>query len=369
MKKENIFYGNIEVATENQKEINKLLKTITKITGSIYLGENAKAEFPVLTTSGSIYLGENAKAEFPVLTTSGSIYLRENAKAEFPVLTTSNYTYLRENAKAEFPVLTTSNSIYLSENAKAEFPVLTTSNYIDLRENAKAEFPVLTTSGSIYLSENAKAEFPVLTTSNSIDLGENAKAEFPVLTTSGSIDLRENAKAEFPVLTTSGNIYLSENAKIIHPKTKRLNYKSVDNSMFVMESEKTSKGVRIYSGYIFLKFDKKEIIKTVCFVAEKDNLFAHGETVKKAIQDLNFKIIAEKLKNEPIKKDTIITIQYYRLITGACEMGVNSWINNVFNEKEKAIVLKNGIKAKDLLPILEGNNAYGIERFKQLLTF
>jgi hypothetical protein len=267
MKKENIFYGNIIITTENQKEINKLLKTVTKITGSIYLSENAKAEFPVLTTSGNIDLRENAKAEFPVLTTSGYIYLRENAKAEFPVLTTSSYIYLRENAKAEFPVL-----------------------------------------------------------------------------------------------TTSSYIYLRENAKIIHPKIKKLNYKSFDNSMFVIESEKTSKEIRIYSGYIFLKFDKKEIIKKVCFVAEKEKFSAHGETIKKAIQDLNFKIISEKLKNKPIKKDTIITPEFYHIVTGSCMLGIESWMR----QHNMAV---ESIKAVDLLPILEKTNAYGIDRFKSLITF
>jgi hypothetical protein len=190
----------------------------------------------------------------------------------------------------------------------------------------------------------------------------------------GNIEItKENAKESNKTLKTitkiSGYIYLSENAKFIHPKTKNLIYKSIDNTLFVVETQKSSKGIKIYTGYIFLKLENKKVIKEVSFVAEKDNSFAHGETVKKAILDLNFKMIAERLKNEPIKKDTIITIQYYRLITGACEMGVGSWIDSVFNKKEKAEVLEKGIKAKDLLPILEGNRAYGIEKFKSLITF
>jgi len=49
---------------------------------------------------------------------------------------------------------------------------------------------------------------------------------------------------------------------------------------------------------------------------------AHGETLKKAKEDFRFKIIADKLKKEPILADTVITINHYRLITGACEFGV-----------------------------------------------
>ena len=37
---------------------------------------------------------------------------------------------------------------------------------------------------------------------------------------------------------------------------------------------------------------------------------SHGETLKQAKADFEFKIISEKLKNEPIEKDTVITIQH-----------------------------------------------------------
>jgi hypothetical protein len=104
------------------------------------------------------------------------------------------------------------------------------------------------------------------------------------------------------------------------------------------------------------------IKKKYCFVAEKDNFYAHGETIKKAISDLQYKIVVEKMKNEPIKADTIITVAHYRAITGACELGVKSWM-----EQNKINVTE--IKACDLLPILKQTNAYGFEKFKKLVTF
>ena len=105
------------------------------------------------------------------------------------------------------------------------------------------------------------------------------------------------------------------------------------------------------------------------FVAHKGEYTAHGKTIKKAVSDVEFKIVSEKLKKEPIKEDTVITIQHYRLITGACESGVISWMKQVFNEKERAKILDKGINAKELLPILTKHNAYGIYRFKSLITF
>ena len=250
---------------------------------------------------------------------------------------------ISKGVEVKFSVLTTSGNIYLSQNAKLDAPVLTTSGYIDLRENAKLDAPVLTTSGNI-------------------DLSQNAKLDAPVLTTSGYIYLRENAKLDAPVLTTSGYIDLRENAKLITKLTKRLNYTSIDNTMFVIEAEKTSKGINILSGYILKSFSKNKIIKEVSYVAQKDNFSAHGETLKKAISDLQFKLISEKLKKEPINKNTVITINYYRLLTGACEQGVKSWMQSNNIKKEE-------YKASELLPLLEKSNAYGLDKFKSMITF
>lgn len=89
---------------------------------------------------------------------------------------------------------------------------------------------------------------------------------------------------------------------------------------------------------------------------------AHGETLKQAKEDFRFKLIAEKLKKDPIKPNTVITIQYYRIITGACQIGVKNWM-------EQNKIKKSEYKAKDLLPLLEKTNAYGLDKFKSLITF
>ena len=72
--------------------------------------------------------------------------------------------------------------------------------------------------------------------------------------------------------------------------------------------------------------------------------------------------MAEKLKHEPIKADTIIDIKYYRLITGACQAGVEMFISENKLKKTK-------YKASELLPILEKNNAYGLSKFKEMVAF
>ena len=118
---------------------------------------------------------------------------------------------------------------------------------------------------------------------------------------------------------------------------------------------------------------KGKINKEEFFVAEKEGYTAHGNSVKSAISDLKFKIVSEKLKNQPINHDTDFTIEKYRMITGACDAGCRSFMkhNDIpfrVNEDGYTEELK-PIKAKDLLPILERCNAYGFEKIKGLITF
>ena len=149
---------------------------------------------------------------------------------------------------------------------------------------------------------------------------------------------------------------------------------SVQNEKFLANSSNVFKDNFIYFDGILSKYSSVKKVKDIIiytaknvgsidtiFIAQKGDFSAHGETVKKAIQDLQFKIIAEKLKKDPILPDTKITIQYYRIVTGACEMGAKS-----FQQQHN---LKDEYLAKDLLPILEKHGAYGIENFKKLINW
>lgn len=164
----------------------------------------------------------------------------------------------------------------------------------------------------------------------------------------GDLIIEVNDKRDFSQLEeVTGYLSINSNAKINCKFLKNVNYKSVDNYLFVIENEKTSKGIKIYSGYNAKGVTKGGLIKQpTIYVAEKDSFTAHGDTIKKAVSDLQFKIISDKLKKEPINKDTLITVNHYRLITGACELGVKQWMqSNGINKDE--------ITALELLPILK----------------
>ena len=157
--------------------------------------------------------------------------------------------------------------------------------------------------------------------------------------------------------TVGGSLYLSGNLKC-HTKKYDLNLIDWFTKPYI-KSDGIFTEVLHKRGNVYKV--KKIANDKIFYFVTNGKFNAHGNTLKKAKSDLEFKIIREKLKKEPINKDTIITINYYRLITGACELGVKSWMqqNNI----------KEGLKAIDLLPILEKTNAYGYNKFKQLINF
>jgi len=67
------------------------------------------------------------------------------------------------------------------------------------------------------------------------------------------------------------------------------------------------------------------------FIAEQDNLYAHGKSIKKAIEDLEFKKLSQLGANEHIKriiKQGYMSAQDYRLLTGACREGTNRFLED-----------------------------------------
>jgi len=104
--------------------------------------------------------------------------------------------------------------------------------------------------------------------------------------------------------------------------------------------------------------------------------WSHGKTLKEAKSDLQFKVISEKLKSEPINADTEVTVAHYRAISGACDFGVRNWLQSngipfkveKIGDKDRTVEEK-PMKAKEVLELLRKTNAYGLERFEKLITF
>ena len=163
-------------------------------------------------------------------------------------------------------------------------------------------------------------------------------------------DTTINGNLYLSLLTSADKEFLKDNIKQLEEGyNKERGYCYFDGELSKVISVKKTKGYTIYT-------------TPFGYVAEKDNKTAHGKTIKKAISDLEFKFMAEKLKKEPIKEDTVITDSYYRIITGACKQGISDW-------KQRNNIETNEIKAIDLIPILEKTDAYGLNKFKELISF
>jgi len=230
-------------------------------------------------------------------------------------------------------------------------------------------------NGNLIVTKENQKTFKELTeVSGSVDVQEGATFTAPALVkVSGSVYVQEGATFTATALAESGSVYVQEGATFTAPALAGKNntaffdkkeHKVINNDglCFYVTNERTSKGIKIYSGYHNVTIFDSLVQTDSSFVVEKDGFSAHGENLKKAISDLQFKVVSEKLKKEPINAETIITDQYYRIVTGACEFGVKQWRqqNGITQEK---------ITAKELLPILERTNAYGFTQFKKLINF
>ena len=108
------------------------------------------------------------------------------------------------------------------------------------------------------------------------------------------------------------------------------------------------------------------------FIASDGTYYAHSQELKGAIEDLRNKIAADKLKKEPINADSLLTVQHYRAITGACDFGCRQFMDankiayTVIDDKAVEV---EPMKASVLLPLLKKSNAYGVDRFSTLVTF
>lgn len=214
--------------------------------------------------------------------------------------------------------------------------------------------------GNLEITKENQAQYANLTEVTGY-LSIYSNCTFNALTSVGG-DLYIYSNCTLNALTSvGGDLHISSNCTLNALFTKDKELLSIDGYGYLVKSRKNVKGIEVLSGG-----NVKKVIDNIptldgTFVARKDGFSAHGETVKKAIEDLEFKIISEQLKNNPINEDTVLDIKYYRLITGSCESGVKSWMEQ-HNIKEP-------ITAKELLPILERTNAYGVEKFKSLITF
>jgi len=344
-------------------------------------------EAPLLTVIGDGNFYEcNALKSFEAsrITTIGSYnFNRCNALIRFdaPALTFLEDGNFQEcDALSSFtaPVLTTIPHFNFEDCAALthfEAPMLTEVRELNFREcKALTNFiaPLLEAiDDNNFYKCNALTDFeaPMLTSIGHDNFAYcNALQNFnaPMLTAIGRDNFFYCAFTHFevPELTIMGTGNFEECDALTDVRFGEYHYtvKSVERVLTIIEKSKAINEMLIHTGFIFNGYNGGAPYLSETVLVEKDGFFAHGETVKKAIEDLQFKIAAETIKKEPIGEDTVITELYYRTVTGACEQGIKNW-------REENNITVESLTAKELLPILEKTNAYGIEKFKALVNF
>lgn len=112
----------------------------------------------------------------------------------------------------------------------------------------------------------------------------------------------------------------------------------------------TSVKGNIAKGYIL----KKDLTTVPTYVAKQGSLFAHGDTMEEAIESLRKKVLAnmsteervEKFKSEFSKKDLNKKLkasewaQWHSTLTGACETGVQHFMDERGVDTDKGYTLK-----------------------------
>ena len=251
-------------------------------------------------------------------------------------------------------------NLIIKENEIYDNKELKETGYISAYKNSKVSLPNVKTTWSISAYENSKVSMPNVQTTGYIYAYENSKVSLPNVQTTGGISAHENSNVSLPNVQETGNIYAHENCKIEIPQTKGKKYRSIDNTLFIVENKRKIKGYVILKGYILQSIKNGIGIEKHCFVAQKDGFNAHGPTIKEAIKDLENKILSEKIKHEPIFMDTMIDINYYHVVTGSCILGIKSWM-------QQNNITVDSISVRELLPILEKTNAYNLDKLKKLI--
>ena len=136
-------------------------------------------------------------------------------------------------------------------------------------------------------------------------------------------------------------------------------YKYIDNGVYVIKNEKQVEDYTIFKGQsIEDYFDENE---EHCFIASKGEFNAHGETIKEAISDVEFKYLQSQGVQEHIKRvkeQGYITPNDYRLLTGACRYGTNRWL------EENGFTWEDSKSIEEVLELTKGQ--YGHDKLVEI---
>ena len=265
--------------------------------------------------------------------------------------------WLRDNNLTSLPEsfgnLKIRGSLWLGENNLTSLP---------------ESFGNLKIGGGLYLNHNNLTSLPEsfgnLMINGTLSLGYNKLASLPEsfgnLKIGGDLSLSNNKLTSLP--ESFGNLKIGHD---LYLKDNNLTSEPIIPSM----KQTIEKDWCYIDGIVREIVSRKEIgdlsvIKThFDFIVGKDNTWAHGKTIEKAIQDYNFKLMEpnpDVLKDldldKPMSHEEAINV--YRAITRACREGIRQWMSGkTFPEQ---------ITIREIINLTQ--SAYGGNKFKQFFN-
>ena len=128
-------------------------------------------------------------------------------------------------------------------------------------------------------------------------------------------------------VTSIGDSAFYRNKDIYSITFKNVQYKvkDIDGYTMIINNQRKKDEFTIYNCTYFNTEQN-------CIVAQRGDYFAHGNNIKQAIEDVNFKFLQETFNLDEmvaeIKQKKTISINEYRLLTGACREGVDNFRKN-----------------------------------------
>jgi len=154
-----------------------------------------------------------------------------------------------------------------------------------------------------------------------------------------------------------GRVYMdSPNGKHIY-QGKEYEFRNIDYSTMIVFSSTQKNDIKVmkcayFGGGLVEKLKK-------CYIVQRGDFYAHGETESEAIEDLEYKHLVKGLNKDDVVKNIVkrgtVTVNDYRLLTGACRMGIKKF-------KQQHNITENELPLKKVLEIIEGE--YGSEDFR-----
>ena len=303
------------------------------------------------------------------LTVGGWLDLRGTKITSLPNnLKVGGGLYLSGTSIASLPDnLTVGGSLNLSNTKITSLPDnLTVGGWLWLNNTQITSLPDnLTVGGGLDLSDTKITSLPDnLTVGGDLDLGRTKITSLPDnLTVGGDLDLGRTKITSLPDSLAVGLSVLSKSARIRNSK----NYKHLHNGDYVEGNYLYADGILTH-----VKHAKKigEYTFYVGKIPGKNVLFdgkyyAHCKTFREGVRDVEFKRASDRgaeqyrslTLDSEVSLDEAITM--YRVITGACQQGTESFVSSLRDTKDRYTI-------REMISITEGQ--YGARTFESFFA-